>query len=400
MSGARALPVGAAPSDAPELSPLLAGVRESLVRQPGGLSAARVAQVARESGGVLSGEALLAATRAVRDHLEGLGPLEPLITDGVTDLLVNPDGRVWVEDERGLRVSAVRLTPGQARDLAVRLAAAGGRRLDDAVPSVDARLPSGARLHALLPPLSTGGTVISLRLPAPQRFTLEQLAATGMIPAPMVPVLRALIARRAAFLVSGGTGTGKSTLLAALLALVPVQERIIVVEDAQELQISHPHSLSLQARHANSEGAGEVGMTELIRHCLRMRPDRIVVGECRGAEIRELLQALNTGHEGGCGTLHANRTADVPARLEALGALGGLDRTALASQAASALEVVLHLERAGTRRNLQEIAVIGRARDGSLRTRCALQHLDGDVLPGPAFSDLRTRLGLDTEAAR
>lgn len=400
MSPVHSLPSRADRAGAPELSPLLAGVRESLVRSPGGLSAARVAQVARESGGVLSGEALLTATRAVRDHLEGLGPLEPLLADDVTDLLVNPDGRVWVEDARGLRASAVRLEPGQARDLAVRLAAAGGRRLDDAVPSVDARLPSGARLHALLPPLSTGGTVISLRLPAPQRFSLEQLTATGMVPAAMEPVLRALIARRAAFLVSGGTGTGKSTLLAALLALVPAQERIIVVEDAQELQINHPHSLSLQARHANSEGAGEVAMAELIRHCLRMRPDRIVVGECRGAEVRELLQALNTGHEGGCGTLHANRTADVPARLEALGALGGLDRTALASQAASALEMVLHLEREGMRRSLREIAVIGRARDGSLRTRCALQRLDDEVLPGPVWEDLRTRLGLDEKHAR
>ena len=383
----------------PDLQPLVEGVRESLVRVPGALDAARVAGVARETGSVLTGAALLSATRTVRDHLQGLGPLEPLLGEDVTDLLVNPDGSVWVDDRSGLRRSAIHLSPDAARDLAVRLAAAGGRRLDDSVPSVDARLPSGARLHAVLPPLSTGGTVISVRLPATHRFTLERLIAVGMVPAAIEHIVRAMITQRAAFLISGGTGTGKSTLLSALLALAPPSERIIVVEDAQELQINHPHVLSLQARHANSEGAGAVHMEELIRHCLRMRPDRIVVGECRGAEVRELLQALNTGHEGGCGTLHANRTADVPARLEALGALGGLDRMALASQASSAVEVVIHLERHGQVRRVEEIATISRGRDGSLHTRGALLRRGDEMERGPGWDELCARLHLDGSAS-
>ena len=177
-------------------------------------------------------------------------------------------------------------------------------------------------------------------------------------------MLRALVAARAAYLVTGGTGTGKTTLLAALLAVVPAAERLVIVEDAAELWVDHPHVVRLEGRAANVEGAGQVTMTDLVRQALRMRPDRLVVGEVRGGEVRELLAALNTGHEGGCGTVHANASADLPARLEALGALAGLDRAAVTAQAGSALEVVVHLRRLAGRRCVTEIAAVRAGRSG------------------------------------
>src|SRR5690606_19609302 len=324
------------------LEELLDLVREDLVRSPGPIDVPRIVRVLRRQGRVLGAAATLELTAQLRDHVDGLGPLQALAVPGVTDLLVNDDGSVWVDVADGLHRTALRLGPAQARELAVRLATSGGRRLDDAVPWVDAHLPSGIRFHAVLPPLSPGGAIISLRLPAAQRLDLADLQALGAFTPAARAVLDAIVAARVPFLVTGGTGTGKSTLLAAMLATAPPTERLVVVEDVLELAIDHPQVVHLQSRHPNSVGAGAAALTALVRQSLRMRPDRIVLGECRGAEVRELLQALNTGHEGGCGTVHANTAADVPARLEALGALGGLDRSALATQFASALQVVVH----------------------------------------------------------
>lgn len=384
---------------APEEASLLERVRADLVRHPGAVDVARVSRLLREAGQVVGAGAMLDLTARLRDHVEGLGPLQPLVAEGVTDLLVNGDGTVWVEDSTGLRRDALRLRPEEARELAVRLATAGGRRLDNAVPWADAHLPSGIRLHAVLPPLSPAGTVISLRLPGGPRLDLDALQRRGAFPGSARQVLDALVATRVPFLVTGGTGTGKSTLLAALLATVPHRERIVVVEDVLELEVDHPHVVHLQSRHANSEGAGGVDLTVLVRQSLRMRPDRVVLGECRGGEIRELLQALNTGHEGGCGTVHANRARDVPARLEALGALGGLDRAALAAQAASALAVVLHLDREGGVRRLREVALLERDPQGLLAARTALDLGADGQRPGPAWEELRGRLGVPlTEA--
>lgn len=384
-----------APSPSPtstELSRLLDQVRQDLVLRPGVVDVPRITRLLREDGRVLGAASTLELTARVRDHVDGLGPLQSLLAPGVTDVLVNDDGQVWLDSGTGLVRSDLRLDPGQARDLAVRLATAGGRRLDDAVPWADAHLPSGIRFHAILPPLSTGGTIISLRLPAAKALDLDALHDRGTFGPAIREVLRAVIAARVPFLVTGGTGTGKTTLLAAMLKEVPAGERIIVVEDVLELAVDHPHVVHLQSRHANSEGAGEVDLTALVRQSLRMRPDRIVLGECRGAEIRELLQALNTGHEGGCGTVHANTARDVPARLEALGALGGLDRAALAAQVGSALEVVLHLGRAHTGRRLEEIALLHRDADGMLVTATALR-VEGDHLrEGPAAAELAARL--------
>ena len=250
-----------------------------------------------------------------------LGPLEPFADDpAVTDVLVNGGDGVWVD--RGGGPERVRVDLGGevgVRALAVRLAAAAGSRLDESRPWVDARLPDGIRMHAVVPPVSPAGTHLSLRMLRPGRLDLAALDAAGSLPPGWAEVLRALVASRAAFLVTGGTGAGKTTLLAALLSLVPASERLVLVEDVGELHPVHPHVVRLEARHANVEGRGEVSLADLTRQALRMRPDRIVVGECRGPEVRDLLAALNTGHAGGCATLHANAAADVPARLEALG---------------------------------------------------------------------------------
>ncbi|RBQ13312.1 pilus assembly protein CpaF [Micromonospora sp. LHW51205] len=308
---------------------------------------------------VLGDTTLLRIADRVHDDLIGAGPLAPLLADPqVTDVLVN-GVRVWVDRGQGLRQVAVPLgTLDDVRRLAQRLTAAAGRRLDDAAPYADARLPDGTRLHAVLPPVATDGPYLSLRTFRQRPFTLDELVDRGTVARPVAPLLAAVVAGRLAYLVSGGTGSGKTTLLNTLLGLVPGTERIVLVEDAAELRPVHPHVIGLQARTANVEGAGAVGLGDLVRQALRMRPDRLVVGECRGAEVMDLLAALNTGHDGGAGTLHANAPADVPARLEALGMLGGLPRLALHAQVAAALQVVLQLRRTGEGRVLDSIGLL------------------------------------------
>ncbi|SDQ17785.1 TadA family conjugal transfer-associated ATPase [Quadrisphaera sp. DSM 44207] len=366
---------------------------------PGG--AELVSAVAATS--VLGADGVLDASRRVGAQILGAGPLQPLLdAPGVTDVLVNGAGSVWVDRGEGPRRVDLDLGGEAAlRALAVRLAAVGGRRLDESSPWVDARLPDGVRLHAVLPPLSPDGTLLSLRVPRRRAFSLEDLVAAGAVPPSWAPVLRALVRRRLSFLVSGGTGSGKTTVLSSLLGLADPFERLLLVEDAGELAPVHPHVVRLQARHGNVEGAGAVGLDDLVRQALRMRPDRIVVGECRGAEVRDLLAALNTGHEGGCGTVHANAAADVPARLEALGALAGLDRAALAAQAASALHVVLHLRRDAGLRRVAEVGIVARDRHGALAVVPALSaDPDDPAAPGAverAWPELAQRLGLAGE---
>jgi pilus assembly protein CpaF len=384
--------------DATALAEVVTQVREDLAEHPGMVDVPRITRVLRDRGQVLGAAAILEVTSRIREHVSGLGPLQALVAPGVSDLLVNGDGTVWFEDVAGMHRSEVVIGPEDARELAVRLATSGGRRLDDAVPYADVRLPGGIRFHGILPPLSPTAALISLRLPAARPLDLNTLENTGTFDTDTVAVLQALVASRAAFLISGGTGSGKTTLLGALLAQVPAHERMLVVEDAQELRIDHPHVVHLQSRHANVEGRGEVDLTSLVRQCLRMRPDRIVVGECRGAEVRELLQALKTGHEGGCGTLHANTAADVPARLEALGMIGGLDPAALAAQAASALDVVLHLGREDGVRRLQEIALLRRGADGRLGTVPALDLRAGARRCLEGWPELAARLDRATQA--
>lgn len=322
--------------------------------------AAVVAAIREETGGdAIERTALLHLADRVHSDLVGAGPLTPLLGDHeVTDILVN-GVEVWVDRGHGLQRAMVDMgTPDDVRRLAQRLAAAGGRRLDDSCPCVDAQLDDGARLHAVLPPIATAGPYLSVRTFRKRPFALVDLVAAGTVPEPVAALLSAVVAARLTYLITGGTGTGKTSLLGALLALVPPHERIVLVEDSSELRPAHPHVVALQTRTSNVEGVGAVGLRELVRQALRMRPDRLVVGECRGAEIVEMLAALNTGHEGGAGTLHANAPVDVPARLEALGLLGGLSRPALHAQVAAALQVVLHLRRVAGRRTLEAVCLL------------------------------------------
>ncbi len=339
-------------------------VRQRLVDAGGLVTSATVAAAVRaESGGVVAEHDLLSAIREFDHELLGAGPLQPLLAEpAVTDVLVTAPDAVWVDRGHGLDRVAVRFPDGDAvRRLAQRLAVAAGRRLDEAAPFVDALLPDGTRLHAALPPVAADGVYLSLRVHRPAAHDLVALRALGTVDADLDAVLRAIVAARLAFLVVGGTGSGKTTLLAALLGCVDPAERVVCVEDAGELRPAHPHFVRLVTRPPNIEGAGEITLRDLLRQALRMRPDRLVVGEVRGPEVCELLTALNTGHEGGSGTLHANSVHEVPARLEALAALGGLGRAALHSQLAAALQVVLQVgRRPDGRRRLAAIGVLDR----------------------------------------
>lgn len=353
---------------------LVERVRYRLARSGDPPTPARVAAALRAEGAVLGDRALLEVVGAVRSELAGAGALEQVLRDPqVTDVLVNGPDEVWVDRGAGLERVAVDLRDeAGVRRLAQRLAASAGRRLDTAAPMVDARLAGGVRLHAVLPPVSPAGTVISLRVPRHRAFTLDELQASGSLTGETTALLREVVGRRLAFLVSGGTGTGKTTLLGTLLGLVPPTERLVLVEDSGELLPDHPHVVRLEARRPNVEGAGAVDLTDLVRQALRMRPDRLVVGEVRGAEVVDLLAALNTGHEGGCGTVHANSAAALPSRLEALGLAAGLDRAALHSQLAAAVQVVVHLVRDGGGRRVAEVSVLDRDGEGLVQVRPGL----------------------------
>ncbi len=323
-----------------------------------------------------------------------VGALEPLLAEpGVTDVLVNGPGEVWVDRGDGLVRAAVDLGDEAAvRRLAQRLVGAAGRRLDDNVPFADAVLPDGTRLHAVLAPIAVRGTALSLRVPRRARFSLADLVGAGTVPADGAPWLQALVEARLALLVSGGAGTGKTTLLATLLGLVAPDERIVLVEDTRELDPEHPHVVRLEARPPNVEGAGAVPVRELVRQALRMRPDRLVVGEVRGGEVIDLLAALNTGHRGGGGTVHANEAAAVPARLEALAAAAGMGRDALHAQLAAGIDAVVHLDREGGTRRVTGIAVPRRGSDGIVRLVRAVRFRAGRVLVGPAYEQLGSLL--------
>jgi len=321
---------------------------------------AELREVTRQESALLVDSVMLTKLSGrLAAELHGVGPLEGLLDlPGVTDVLVNASDQVWLDRGSGLERTSVRFDDDAAvRTLAVRLAAQAGRRLDDAAPFVDACLPDGTRLHAILPPLVSHPT-LSLRVLARRRLPLSELVALGTMTAEVASLLRCVVRARLTLLISGGTGSGKTTLLAALLGTIAGTERIVTVEDAAELVIEHPHVVALLSRTANVEGAGVVGLRELVRQALRMRADRLVVGEFRGGEVVELLAALNTGHSGGAATVHANSVRDVPARLVALAALGGMSATVLGAQAASALDVLVHVrrDRAGLRR-IDEIAL-------------------------------------------
>ena len=372
-------------------------VREALARRPGDLTPHRVADALRDRGRPVGDAMVLAVHEALRRDVVGAGPLEPLLrTPGVTDVLVNGPADVYLDRGAGLERTPVTFPDEAAvRRLAQRLAGSGGRRLDDATPCVDVRLADGTRFHAVLAPVARPGTVLSLRVPRGRTFTLDELVAARTLTGEGARLVRAVVEARLAFLVTGGTGTGKTTLLATMLSLVDPAERLVLVEDAGELRPDHPHVVGLEARPPNIEGAGEVTLRHLVRQALRMRPDRLVVGEVRGGGVVELLAALNTGHEGGCGTLHANSATDVPARVEALALAAGLGREATHAQLASALDVVLHLGRTRDgRRLLRQVGVPVRGASGLVEVVTAVDLDDeGRATTGPGAQLLARRLG-------
>ncbi|MBK9100103.1 MAG: TadA family conjugal transfer-associated ATPase [Austwickia sp.] len=359
-------------------------------------TAARVAAVAASKRLHLGQAGVARHAAELSAAVLGAGPLEPwLHHPDVTDVLVNGIDGVWVD--RGGGVERVACEVGGApevRQLAVRLAGLAGRRLDDSTPYVDGLLPGGVRLHAVLPPLVAGAAHLSLRVPRRTSPRLDDLVRWGCFPADWAPVLRDLVSARVSFVVSGGTGTGKTTLMAALLAEVEPAARIVLVEDVRELSVDHPHVVRLQARPANVEGRGEVDLVTMTRQALRMRPDRLVVGEVRGAEVREMLAALNTGHDGGCSTVHANTSADVIPRFEALGVLAGLPPPAVRTQLASAVQVVAHLRRSGGRRHLAEIGVLASSPGDGLEVQPALAFAPTTgAAQGPGWTRLASLLG-------
>jgi pilus assembly protein CpaF len=391
-------PVPSADRPAPPDPVLVARVRDRLAAEggEGSLTPAAVARGLRSVGRPVGDATVLTVLDALRRDVVGAGPLADLVRlDGVTDVVVNGPDQVFVDRGEGLEPAAVTFPDDAAvRRLAQRLAARAGRRLDDATPYADVRLADGTRFHAVLAPLARPGTSISLRVPRRRVFTLAELEAAGSLTGDGAALLRQVVDARLAFLVGGGTGAGKTTVLNALLSLVDPRERLVLVEDTAELDPAHPHVVGLEARPANVEGAGAVDLRTLVRQGLRMRPDRLVVGEVRGAEVVDMLAALNTGHRGGCGTVHANSAADVVTRVEGLCLAAGLPSSAAHAQLASAVEVVLHCGRDpdGLRR-LGEVAVLHRSGDGACRAESAVRFpRDGAALEGPGADRLAALL--------
>lgn len=304
-----------------------------------------IAETIRHEAPLLSASKKLEMFDEVTTQIDGLGPLELLSRkNGVTDIVVNGPNDVWFDSGQGMqRANISWQSEQQLREYVVHLVGQLNRRLDDAQPYVDARLPSGIRLHAVIPPLAQNGTCLSLRIPQPETLSLAELQNRGMFNDALREILEQVVSGGISFLISGGTGTGKTTLLAALLSGINTRERIIVIEDLHELVVEHPHVVSLQARGNNTEGFGEVPLRTLTRQALRMRPDRLILGEVRGAEIIDLFTALNTGHSGGCATVHANSAQDVPARIVGLGLLAGLPSPAIHSLFATAISLIIEL---------------------------------------------------------
>ncbi|MCD4548834.1 MULTISPECIES: TadA family conjugal transfer-associated ATPase [unclassified Schaalia] len=353
----------------------------------------------------------ISTEREIRALTEGVGPeLAPFLTDtAVTDLLV-VGGKIWIDRGDGLHDCNAELGSEYAvRALAVRMAAACGRRLDDACPVVDGTLPNGMRLHAVLPPVSAGGTTISIRAFGAVPLSLDDMEKSGSVHPEVADLLRKLVHVRANVVISGATGSGKSTLLGALLSLVPHNQRIVCIEEVSELRPQHPHVVSLQERRANIQGTGEVTLSDLVRAAMRMRPDRIVLGECRGPEVRDVLTALNTGHSGGWVTLHANAVEDVPARLSALGALAHMSMRAISAQVNAGLDAVIHMQRhtgespknlasvraqsPGPRRWVSQIGVFRAGHEATMQCVPALEiRAHGQIYHREGWEELRTRI--------
>ncbi len=358
-------------------------------------TASQVTELLRQLSPVSTLTELLELVDQVLAEFHGLGPLEELLThENLTDILVKRFDDVWIDRGKGLEATEVHWqSEDEVRNFATRIASLGHRRLDDSQPFVDLRLENGIRFHAVIPPLAVAGTSLSLRIPKATALSIQELIELGTINQVGSDVLTRIIDRKVSFLISGGTGTGKTTLLAALLSLIPSNERIVVIEDSNELEIAHPHVISLQSRLANIEGLGEISLSSLVRQSLRMRPDRIVVGEVRGIEITDFLIALNTGHKGCAGTIHANSAEAVPTRIEALGLLAGLPSAAIQAQLSSAIQIVIELSQqvSGIRR-VSKIGILVKNQHGQVEVITALEFGEQTRM-GPGFSLLTDLVG-------
>lgn len=377
----------------------LQGLREELAASSEPLTAARIAEAVRSSGLALGSGTTQQLVRSLRDELVGLGPLQQFVDQqGVTDVLVGAQGRIYTDGISGLRTTDVQVgSEEQVRGLARRLIAMSGGRLDEGHPCADGRI-GDCRIHAVIPPVAVEGTMISVRVSHSSVTSVAELAQQWAQPDLWVPVVRGIIAGRMNWLISGATGSGKTSLLAGMVGECRAQERIVVVEDTTELHPDHPHVLHLQGRQGNVEGAGRVDMGRLVRETLRMRPDRLMVGECRGAELRDFLTAMNTGHQGAGGTVHANSPESVPARLVAMGALAGMSPETVSLQAAAALDVVLHVDRrAGDRMPVSLSAVS--YDQGRLVMEPVLVEDRGRTRRGAGWAAFASRAGLDTDSA-
>jgi len=320
-----------------------------------------------ESGGSLSSfEVRKKLTREIVDEAFGLGPLEDLINDPeITEIMVNNKDQVFVEKDGRIRLTTKKFTSDdQVRVVIERIIAPLGRRIDESVPMVDARLPDGSRVNAIIPPLSLRGPSLTIRKFARKKFTMQDLIERfGSISEPMAHFLQAAVEARKNMLISGGTGSGKTTFLNILSAVIPEAERILTIEDAAELKLRQSHWIRLESRPPNIEGKGEITTKDLFRNSLRMRPDRIIVGEVRGREVLDMLQAMNTGHDGSLSTIHANSTRDVLIRLDSMILMAGIELPirAIREMIASALDLIVHTARLsdGSRKVVQISEVAG-----------------------------------------
>ena len=301
--------------------------------------------------------------RQIEDEVMGLGPLETLLADpSVSDILVNGAHRVYVERDGKIERTDIRFhDDAHLLNIIDRIVSRVGRRIDESVPMVDARLQDGSRVNAIIPPLALDGPVLSIRRFGKDVLTTDDLIRLGSLSPALVELLKAVVLARLNVMISGGTGSGKTTLLNVMSGFIPERERIITIEDSAELQLRQPHVVRLETRQVNVEGRGQITQRDLVRNSLRMRPDRIVVGEVRGAEALDMLQAMNTGHDGSLTTVHANSSRDALSRIETMVAMSGVQFpiAALRAQIAAAIDVIIHVERHedGRRRvtSLQEI---------------------------------------------
>ena len=307
--------------------------------------------------------------REIMDEIYGFGPLEPLMHDpDVTDVLVNGSGTVFIERNGQLQKTDIRFANDEHLvGLIQRLVGRAGRRIDEVSPMVDCKLPDGSRLNAVIPPLALRGPTLSIRRFTRKALMFEDMVTLGSLAPAMGEFLATAVRGRLSTMVSGGTGAGKTTLLNALSRFIPQTERVITIEQTAELQLQQPDVVGLEWRPANVEGRGEISQRDLVKNSLRMRPDRIIVGECRGGEVLDMLQAMNTGHDGSMGTVHANDTRDALDRLELMIALSGVELPTLIARQyiASAIQILVHISRLSTgERKVMRISELSGCRDG------------------------------------